>query len=111
MEKDVLKLKINIIRMSIANRMKMMTILDKNHNLVSENSLWNEKTLRPPLKIKECIVDLQYHWKNYHKSKIGAYRQLLFLTLMIYQRVSYNIGWLISKFKSNRKELNYLTKK
>ena len=89
----------------------MMTVLDKIHNSEMDESLWNENTLKPPLKLKECIKNLQYHWKSYHESKIGANRQLFFLALMIYQRVSYNIGWLISKFKSNRKMLKFLIKK
>lgn len=90
--------------MLITNRMKMMTGLDINLKSKMKESLWNEKTLRPPLKIKNIIRDFQYHWKSYHKSKIGAYRQLLFLILMIYQRISYNLGWIISKFKSYKLE-------
>lgn len=81
----------------------MMTVLDINPNAKMKESLWNENTLRPPLKIKETIRDLQYHWKSYHKSKICIYKQLFFLTLMIFQRISYNLGWIISKFKTNKK--------
>jgi len=79
--------------------MKMMTVLDINRKTKMNESLWNENTLKPPLKIKETIRDIHYHWKSYHKSKIGACKQLVFLTLMIFQRISYNLGWIISKFK------------
>ena len=81
----------------------MMTVLDMIHISKIQESLWNKNTLKPPLKVKELIRDFQYHRENYHKSKIGAYRQLVFLILMIYQRISYNLGWIMSKFKFNKK--------
>ena len=90
--------------MLITNRMKIMTLLDMVHISKIQESLWNENTLKPPLKVKEIVRDFQYHWKSYHQNKIGAYRRLVFLILMIYQRISYNIGWIISKFKPYKLE-------
>jgi len=70
-----------------------MTVLDINRNTKMNKSLWNENTLKPPLKIKETIMNIHYHWKCYHKNKITTFKRFVFLTLMIFQRISYNLGW------------------
>ena len=56
---------------------------------------WNYNTLRPPLKLKEVIIDISNQWKSYCQSKLGLFRRIKFLVLRIFQRIAYNLGWII----------------
>ena len=80
-----------------------MTLLDNNRFVKSNENLWDENTLKPPLKPKELVKDLLYHWRSYKNNKISHFRRYIFFILMIYQRISYNLGWLLSIFKHSKK--------
>ncbi|MBD3340607.1 MAG: hypothetical protein GF353_15980 [Candidatus Lokiarchaeota archaeon] len=56
---------------------------------------WNYQTLRPPLSFKEIIIDINYQWFSYCKSKISFFKRIKFLVLRIFQRVAYNLGWIL----------------
>jgi len=79
-----------------------MTLLDVNRFASSNGNLWDENTLKPPLKLKDLIKDLYFHWNKYKVSKINFYRRLAFLLLMIHQRIAYNLGWLLAIHKSQK---------
>ena len=60
---------------------------------------WNYNTLRPPLKIKEIIIDIKNQWQSYCQSKLNFYKRIKFLILRIFQRIAYNLGWILTTNK------------
>ncbi len=56
---------------------------------------WSYNTLRPPLKIKEIFIDIKYQWRSYCQSKLTLFKKSKFLVLRIFQRIAYNIGWIL----------------
>lgn len=65
---------------------------------------WSYNTLRPPLKIKEILLDMKYQWFSYRQSKITLIKRIRFLILRIFQRIAYNLGWILVTNKC-KKEL------
>lgn len=66
---------------------------------------WNYNTLKPPLKIKEVIIDIYNQWRSYCQSKLILYKRIKFLILRIFQRIGYNLGWILvtKKYKKASK--------
>ncbi len=60
---------------------------------------WNYNTLRPPLKIREVIIDINNQWQSYCQSKMIFYKKIKFLILRIFQRIAYNFGWILTTNK------------
>ena len=57
---------------------------------------WSYNTLRPPLKIKEVIIDFKTQWQSYSKNKLKFSKRMKFLILRIFQRIAYNLGWILT---------------
>lgn len=68
---------------------------------------WNYNTLRPPLKFNEILSDFRYQWQSYCQSKLNFHKKFTFLVLRIFQRVAYNIGWVlaINQYKKSERRL------
>ena len=60
---------------------------------------WNYNTLRPPLKIREVIIDIKNQWQSYYQSELIFYKKIKFLILRIFQRIAYNFGWILAANK------------
>ena len=69
---------------------------------------WNYNTLRPPLKIREIIMDIKHQWHSYCQSKLPLFKRTKFLILRIFQRIGYNFGWILvmNKCKKESKRLS-----
>lgn len=65
---------------------------------------WNYNTLRPPLKIREIFIDIKYQWHSYCLSKMRLIKRIKFLILRLFQRIAYNLGWILVT-KKCKKEL------
>jgi len=76
-----------------------MTLFDfKGFSEIKEPG-WNYNTLKPPLKIKEVIVDIKNQWQSYCMNKLRFYKRMKFLVLRIFQRIAYNLGWILATNK------------
>jgi len=76
-----------------------MTLFDfKGFSEIKEPG-WNYNTLRPPLEIMEVITDFKNQWHSYCKNKLTYYKKMKFIVLRIFQRIAYNIGWLLATNK------------
>ncbi|MHA1294163.1 MAG: hypothetical protein ACTSQJ_16040 [Promethearchaeota archaeon] len=69
---------------------------------------WSYNTLRPPLKIKEILIDIKHQWCSYRWNKLSFFKRIGFLILRIFQRVAYNLGWIlvINKCKKESRRLS-----
>ncbi|MHA1147586.1 MAG: hypothetical protein ACTSR8_05025 [Promethearchaeota archaeon] len=69
---------------------------------------WSYNTLKPPLKIKEIIIDINIHWRSYCQSKMTLVKRTKFLLLRIFQRIAYNLGWMLvtNKYKRESQRVN-----
>jgi hypothetical protein len=74
-----------------------MTHFDIHNFYEIERSEWTYETLRPPLTFAEVLSDIKFHWVLYKKMIKSIRKRLFFLVLRIFQRISYNIGWIISR--------------
>lgn len=79
-----------------------MTLLDLSMFSEIKNSGWNVNTLRPPLKLKEILLDFKIQWKSYCYSKLPFIRRVKFLCLRVFQRIAYNLGWIRSTRNYNK---------
>ncbi|MBD3212660.1 MAG: hypothetical protein GF311_08625 [Candidatus Lokiarchaeota archaeon] len=69
-----------------------------NYNEV-RGSDWDYDTLRPPLTFREVLSDIIFHWFVYGQNHKSILKRISFLVLRIFQRISYNIGWIYSSYK------------
>lgn len=74
-----------------------MTLFDFNRNSEIRKSGWEVNTLQPPLKFKDVLIDLKIQWISYVNSYSSFSKSLIFLVLRVFQRFSYNLGWIKSK--------------
>ena len=74
-----------------------MTLFDFNRNSEIEDPGWEVNTLQPPLKFKDVLNDFKIQWICYMKSYPSFSKSLVFLVLRVFQRFSYNFGWVKSK--------------
>ncbi len=73
-----------------------MTLFDfKGFSEIKESG-WNYNTLRPPLKIKDVIIDFKIKWQSYYQSKLSYFKRRKFMILYIFQRIAYNFGWILA---------------
>ena len=68
---------------------------------------WSYNTLRPPLKIKEILIDIKYQMRSYRQSKLTLFKRTRFLILRIFQRVAYNFGWILVTNKCKKKSQRF----
>jgi len=68
-----------------------------------ESSKWNYEYLRPPLTFLEILSDIRFHWFIYRNNFDSILKRTCFLILRILQRISYNIGWILSSQKLQKK--------
>ena len=73
-----------------------MTLFDLSRFSEIRNPGWNINTLRPPLKMNEILLDFEIQWKSYCYSNVPLFKRVKFIILRIFQRVAYNIGWILS---------------
>ncbi len=85
-----------------------MTLFDFKGFSEIKESCWNYNTLRPPLKIKEVIIDFKIQWQSYYQSKLTYFKRMKFIILYIFQRIAYNFGWIlaISSYKKSLSRRN-----
>jgi len=74
-----------------------MTLFDFNRNSEIRNSGWKKNTLQPPFKFKDILNDFKIQWICYLKSYSSFSKSLIFFVLRVFQRFSYNLGWVKSK--------------
>ena len=79
-----------------------MTLFDSKKFTEIREPGWNYKTLRPPLKIKEVVDDLRNQWYSYNSSKLKSYKRIKFIVLRIFQRIAYNLGWILETNKHKK---------
>ena len=79
-----------------------MTLFDLSRFSEIKNPEWNANTLKPPLKIKEILLDFKIQWSSYCHSNIRFLKRIKFLILRVFQRFAYNIGWIYSTRKYNK---------
>ena len=79
-----------------------MTLFDLSRFSEIKNPDWNANTLKPPLKIKEILLDFKIQWSSYYHSNIPFLKRFKFLILRIFQRIAYNAGWIYSTRKCNK---------
>jgi len=60
---------------------------------------WNYYTLRPPLKINEILNDFKYQWQSYCQNKLRFQKRIKFLILRVFQRIAYNLGWVLVSYQ------------
>jgi len=82
-----------------------MTLFDCEHFSEIKDAGWSFNTLRPPLKLKEILLDFKFQWLSYCNNKLSYHQRILFLILRVFQRFSYNIGWIISSRKFKKAQI------
>ncbi len=80
-----------------------MTFFNFNNPSETNYNNLNYESLRPPLRLREITKNLKYHWCLYSSNEFSLKKRITFIILHILQRVSYNLGWLISYFKIGKK--------
>lgn len=76
-----------------------MTLFDSSGFSEIKEPGWNYNTLKPPLKFKDVIMDIYYQWRSYYQSRFTFYKRLKFLIMRIFQRIAYNLGWILATRK------------
>ena len=84
-----------------------MTLFDSNKFSEIRGPGWNYNTLRPPLKFKEVMDDLKIQWYSYYSNNLKSYKRMKFIVLRIFQRVAYNLGWILetNRYKKSFRRL------
>lgn len=84
-----------------------MTLFDSKKFSEISKPGWNYNTLRPPLKIKEVVNDLKNQWYSYSSNKLKSYKRMKFIVLRIFQRIAYNLGWILeaNKYKKSLRRM------
>ncbi len=73
-----------------------MTLFDLSRFSDIKNPGWNVNTLRPPLKINEILLDFKIQWNSYCYNNFHLFKRVKFFILRIFQRLAYNLGWILS---------------
>ena len=71
-----------------------MSLLDIFHKYDRPSTIWDITTLTPPpLTIKSLVGELRYFNQFYKHLNLTIRIRIVFLSLKLIQRISYNIGW------------------
>ena len=76
-----------------------MTLFDLNNFSEIKDPGWNVNTLKPPLKLKDVLLDFRIQWKSYFSYNIPFYKRIKFIILRVFQRIAYNMGWILVSIK------------
>jgi len=60
---------------------------------------WNYNTLKPPLDLREILMDFKYQWWTYSQTNLSFQKKLKFIILRFMQRFAYNSGWMLATKK------------
>ena len=85
-----------------------MTLFDSKKFSEIKEPGWNYNTLRPQLKIKEVVSDLKNQWYSYYSNELKSYKRMKFIVLRIFQRIAYNLGWILetNKYKKSLRRMD-----